>query len=187
MTTSPHYSSFGNPRPIAVNHRRRRHCRPEVELTDLRIHSSSRLPVSFVGAARTRRGRLSTSQRQSMAVVASSTSTEALRRRASLLPVAGCHQPLFAVRTPPSTSRVMPCSSSLAASGLCQHRRASLPRRQFPLLPSGCQTAHCRDSQASPTSLSSRAAMAGAPSPLLISPHPAVSATPNGLCEFAMA
>ena len=114
MTTSPRYSSFGNPRPIAVNHRRRRHCRPEVELTDLRIHSSSRLPVSFVGAARTRRGILSTSQRQSMAVVASSTSTEALRRRASLLPVAGCHQPLFAARTPPSTSRAVPCSSSSA-------------------------------------------------------------------------
>ena len=115
MTTSPRYSSFGNPCPIAVNHCRRRHCRPEVELTDLRIHSSSRLPVSFVGAARTRRGRLSTSQRQSMAAVASSTSTEALRRRASLLPVAGCHQPLFAARTPPSTSRAVPCSSSSAA------------------------------------------------------------------------
>ena len=79
MTTSPRYSSFGNPRPIAVNHRR-----PEGELTDLRIHSSSRLPVSFIGAGRTRRGHLSTSQRQSMATVASSTSTEALRRRASL-------------------------------------------------------------------------------------------------------
>jgi len=115
MTTSPRYSSFGNPRPIAVNHRRRRHCRPEVELTDLRIHNSSRLPVSFVGAARTRRGILSTSQRQSMAAVASSTSTEALRRRASLLPVAGCHLPLFAVRTPLSTSRAVPCSSSSAA------------------------------------------------------------------------
>jgi len=38
---------------------RRRHCRPEVELIDLRIHSTSRLPVSSVGAARTRRGRLS--------------------------------------------------------------------------------------------------------------------------------
>ena len=115
MTTSQCYSSFGNPCPIAVNHRRRRHCRPEVELTDLRIHSSSRLPVSFVGAARTRRGRLSTSQRRSMAAMASSTSTEALCRRASLLPVAGCHQLLFAARTPPSTSRAVPCSSSSAA------------------------------------------------------------------------
>jgi len=115
MTTSPRYSSFGNPRPIAVNHCHRRHCRPEVELTDLRIHSSSRLPVSFVGAARTRRGHLSTSQRQSMAAVASSTSTKALRRRASLLPVAGCHQLLFAARTPPSTSRAVPCSSSSTA------------------------------------------------------------------------
>jgi len=59
MTTSPCHSSFSNPRSIVVNHRHRRYCRPEVELVDLRIHSTSHLPVSSVGAARTRRGRLS--------------------------------------------------------------------------------------------------------------------------------